>query len=84
LDVSAKSLNDHITTDYELMRRVAGRDEAALAELYDRHGRLVMSVAQSVVGDRATAEEVTLDIFSCASGRTRQPTTRRWPACPPG
>ena len=61
--MSAKSLNDHITTDYELMRRVAGRDEAALAELYDRHGRRVMSVAQSVVGDWATAEEVTFDIF---------------------
>lgn len=61
--MSAKSYSDPVATDYELMRRVAGRDEAALAELYDRYGRLVMSVALAVVGDRATAEEVTFDIF---------------------
>lgn len=45
------------------MQRIARRDETALAELYDRYGRLVMGVALSIVGDRATAEEVTLDIF---------------------
>lgn len=50
-------------TDYELMKRIAGGDENALAALYDRYGRLVMSVALAVVGDRATAEEVTFDIF---------------------
>lgn len=42
---------------------MAAGDETALAELYDRHGRLVMGVALAVVGDRATAEEVTLDVF---------------------
>lgn len=50
-------------TDSELMRRMAAGDETALAELYDRHGRLVMGVALAVVGDRAIAEEVTLDVF---------------------
>ncbi len=50
-------------TDGELMRRMAAGDETALAELYDRHGRLVMGVALAVVGDRAIAEEVTLDVF---------------------
>ena len=49
--------------DSELMRRMAAGDETALAELYDRHGRLVMGVALAVVGDRAIAEEVTLDVF---------------------
>jgi RNA polymerase sigma-70 factor (ECF subfamily) len=44
------------------MGRMAAGDETALAALYDRHGRLVMSVALAVVGDRATAEEVTLDV----------------------
>lgn len=53
-------------TDNELMGRIAHKDEAALAELYDRYGRLVMSVAMAVVGDRATAEEVTLDVFLSA------------------
>jgi RNA polymerase sigma-70 factor (ECF subfamily) len=51
------------TTDYDLMRGIAGGDEDALAELYDRYSRLVMSVALGVVGDRATAEEITFDIF---------------------
>jgi RNA polymerase sigma-70 factor (ECF subfamily) len=50
-------------TDYELMRGIAGGDEAALAELYDRYSRLVMSVAVAVLGDRATAEEVVFDVF---------------------
>jgi RNA polymerase sigma-70 factor (ECF subfamily) len=57
------SSGTHVATDHELMRRVAAADEAALADLYDRYGRLVMSVALGVVGDRATAEEITLDIF---------------------
>jgi len=52
-------------TDSELMQRMAAGDETALAELYDRHGRLVMGVALAVVGDRAIAEEVTLDVFLC-------------------
>lgn len=60
LDVSAEI---NIATDTELMRLIAGGDETALADLYDRYGHLVMSVALAVVGDRATAEEVTLDIF---------------------
>lgn len=50
-------------TDNELMQRMAKGDESALAALYDRYGRLVMSVSLAVVGDRATAEEVTLDVF---------------------
>jgi len=54
-------------TDSELMQRMAAGDETALAELYDRHGRLVMGVALAVVGDRAIAEELTLDVFLCGS-----------------
>lgn len=50
-------------TDYELMRGIARGDETALTDLYDRYGRLVMSVALGVVGDQATAEEVTFDVF---------------------
>lgn len=35
----------------------------ALAELYDRYGRLVYTVAIHVVGDPETAEEITQDVF---------------------
>ncbi|MBP6786438.1 MAG: sigma-70 family RNA polymerase sigma factor [Candidatus Promineofilum sp.] len=54
------------TDDSELMRRIAQGEEPALGELYDRYGRLVMSVALAVAGERATAEEVTLDVFLSA------------------
>jgi RNA polymerase sigma-70 factor (ECF subfamily) len=39
-----------------------GRAEA-LSELYGRYGRLVFSLALSSVGDQATAEEITQDVF---------------------
>jgi RNA polymerase sigma-70 factor (ECF subfamily) len=52
-----------VATDVELLQRMAAADETALAALYDRYGRLVMSVALAVLGDRATAEEVTFDVF---------------------
>ncbi len=57
------SIGANAATDTELIQRIAGHDEAALAELYDRYDRLVMAVALAVLSDRATAEEVTLDIF---------------------
>lgn len=52
--------------DPTLMARMSHGDEAALGELYDRYGRLILSVAYNVVGDRATAEEITLDVFTRA------------------
>jgi RNA polymerase sigma-70 factor, ECF subfamily len=36
----------------------------ALNELYSRYGRLVYGIALHVVGDRAAAEEIALDIFT--------------------
>jgi RNA polymerase sigma-70 factor (ECF subfamily) len=35
----------------------------ALDQLYSRYGRLVYSVALRIVGERQTAEEITLDVF---------------------
>lgn len=48
------------------MQQIGRGNEAALGELYDRYSRLVFSVAYSVVHNRETAEEVTLDIFTRA------------------
>ncbi len=50
--------------DLELMRHIAGGDQQALAGLYDRYGRLVYSLARGMVGDEATAEEITQDAFT--------------------
>jgi RNA polymerase sigma-70 factor (ECF subfamily) len=50
--------------DERLIRLIAdAQQEEALAQLYDRYHRLVFSLAFAIVNDRATAEEITLDVF---------------------
>jgi RNA polymerase sigma-70 factor (ECF subfamily) len=49
--------------DERLIRLITEAQEEALAQLYDRYNRLVFSLAFAVVNDRATAEEITLDVF---------------------
>jgi len=49
--------------DLQLVYRVAAGDERALADLYDRHGSLVYSLAHAILADAADAEEVTADVF---------------------
>ena len=50
-------------SDEELMRRIARRDDAALAQLHDRYRALAFSVALRVVNDPARAEDVVQDAF---------------------
>lgn len=50
--------------DQKLIELVCQKSEAALSELYDRYARLLFSVAHHMVGDRAAAEEITLDAFT--------------------
>jgi RNA polymerase sigma-70 factor (ECF subfamily) len=58
-----------LSTDYtrfddeKLIRLITQMQEGALAHLYDRYNRLVFSLAFAIVNDRATAEEITLDVF---------------------
>lgn len=49
--------------DQRLIRLITESQEQALAQLYERYNRLVFSLALAIVNDRATAEEVTLDVF---------------------
>jgi RNA polymerase sigma-70 factor (ECF subfamily) len=49
--------------DASLIKLIAQAQMDAFSELYDRYNRLVFSVAYAIVGDRAIAEEVTLDVF---------------------
>lgn len=49
--------------DERLIRLITDAQEEALAQLYDRYHRLVFSLALAIVNDRATAEEITLDVF---------------------
>lgn len=49
--------------DEKLISLIVQAHEAALTQLYDRYNRLVFSLALAIVNDRATAEEITLDVF---------------------
>lgn len=52
--------------DFEAIRRVARGDADALAFLYDRHSRIVYSLAFRIVGDPPEAEEIVQDVFAQA------------------
>ncbi len=49
--------------DQALLRLIARRHEGALAELYDRYGRLAYSLALNATGDASLAEEIVQDVF---------------------
>lgn len=49
--------------DRDLIDRLRRRDAQALAELYDRYGRLTYSVILRVVRDAATAEDLVQETF---------------------
>lgn len=49
--------------DTELHRRVLGRSDEALAEIYRRHSAVVFNIALRVTGNRSAAEEVIQAVF---------------------
>jgi RNA polymerase sigma-70 factor (ECF subfamily) len=49
--------------DVGLLQRIVARDEAALAELYDRHSRLVYSLIMRILGSPSDAEDVLQETF---------------------
>lgn len=49
--------------DAALMARVRAGDQAALTELYDRHGRMIYAIALKFLRDASRAEDLTHDVF---------------------
>jgi RNA polymerase sigma-70 factor (ECF subfamily) len=49
--------------DHGLMLRIGDRDEEALRMLYERHAPVLLAICLRIVGDRAEAEQVLLDVF---------------------
>jgi RNA polymerase sigma-70 factor (ECF subfamily) len=54
---------DDTRTDIALLDRIVARDEQAVAELYDRHHRLLFGLILRILHDRSEAEEVLQEVF---------------------
>lgn len=70
-------------SDESLILLIARKQSDALGEFYNRYNRLVFSLALSSVGDRGTAEEITLDVFTrvwenAATYRAEQAKVTTW------
>jgi len=50
-------------SDIALLERIVARDERAVADLYDRHNRLLYGLILRILRDRGEAEEVLQEVF---------------------
>ena len=49
--------------DFGLLQRIVARDTGALADLYDRHSRLLFGLILRIVRNRAEAEDILQEVF---------------------
>jgi RNA polymerase sigma-70 factor (ECF subfamily) len=52
--------------DGQLVARMVGRDQSAMAELYDRTNQIVYGLALRILGDEAAAEDVMVEVYTKA------------------
>ncbi|HXG67855.1 MAG TPA: sigma-70 family RNA polymerase sigma factor [Blastocatellia bacterium] len=60
-----------------LIQKIADGDQSALSALYDATSRLVFGLILRIVGDRSTAEEVLLDVYTQVWRQAAQYDTKR-------
>jgi RNA polymerase sigma-70 factor (ECF subfamily) len=58
--------SEETRTDVGLIDRVVARDPSAVAELYDRHSRLLFGLILRILNDRGEAEDVLQEVFLSA------------------
>ena len=58
-------MND-VVADGDIVSRIAAGEGNALGDLYDRHGRLVYSLACRILRDAMEAEDIVQDVFAQA------------------
>jgi RNA polymerase sigma-70 factor (ECF subfamily) len=58
--------SDTNTADRAAFERIVQGDSEALGEIYDRHGRLVYSLALRIMRDQSDAEDIVQEVFSQA------------------
>jgi len=63
-------ISEETRADVALLERITARDQRALAELYDRHARLLFGLLLRILRSRADAEEVLQEVFVQAWTRT--------------
>jgi RNA polymerase sigma-70 factor (ECF subfamily) len=56
-------MDERETEDREIMRRVAARDGAAFARLFETHAPVTLGVLLRILGRRSEAEEVLQEVF---------------------
>ena len=54
---------ERAVSDAEIIARICSGDEGAMAQLYDRHSRVVYAVALRVLSDGSAAEDILQDVF---------------------
>lgn len=57
------SLGHQVDDDAELGRRLLSHDQSAMADLYDRYGRLAYFLIYRIVGDATAAEDMVQETF---------------------
>ena len=56
-------VSEETRADVRLLDRIVARDERAVAELYDRHSRLLFGLILRILRDRGEAEDVLQEVF---------------------